>query len=338
MSERCEEFGPLLVAWMYDDVDAGEAAAVEEHLQECAGCRHRRDAYLGVRGDLQEWQPAETPRTITFIGTPAAARERSGWLSWTAPAAAVAASFVLGLGLTAAAVNLQVQHDGDGWTLTTGLFGTPTLAETDPATSSEAAAEPGAGSPDAATTTSPGTPAATGGEPGGSAAPAGETQTPRITGTTPRGAGTAGPRPVSLGPAERRVLASWLDQELAARGLETIPAEPAESHLTDAERQQIHRLVSEALSRQEAAYRMYLNDLVSAMETRQREQMASTLTSIYENLEAERRDAIFMLASQLGLLEVNHGEELALTNAKLDYLLSQMTPPSNGEPNRQENR
>lgn len=357
MSERCEEFGPLLAAWIYDEVDAEEAAAVEEHLAGCPGCRQRRDAYVGIRGDLQEWQPPETPRTITFIGAPTAARKQSGWLSWTARAAAVAASFVLGLGLTAAAVNLQIHHDDQGWTLTTGLWSSPGVQQPDPASSSPVAAgvssasspaaassavadEPDARTQDPAAPPSSGTaPGDTGPDDSTATGPAAtEQRAPRLTDGAPLEADGQELRPASLGPAERQVLRSWLDQELSARGLETIPTEPADSDLTETERRQIYNLVSEVLSRQETEYRMYLNDLVSAMETRQQEQLASTLTNIYENLEAERRDAVFMLASQLGLLEVNHGEELALTNAKLDYLLSQMSVPASDEQRRQENR
>lgn len=325
MSDRCEEFGPLLAAWAYDEVDSDEAAAVEEHLARCPACRQRRDGYLGVRADLQEWQPVEAPRTITFIDTAPVAARQPGWLSWTVRAAAVAASFVLGLGLTAAAVNLEVHHDDRGWTVTTGLWHAPTAEEAGSADSSAAtaASEAEGRSRGATPGTNPDTRDAV---------------TPRFADAPSLGASGPTAQPVSLGPAERQVLRSWLDQELSARGLEAIPTEPADSDLTDTERRQILNLVSDAMSRQETEFRMYLNDLISALETRQQQQMTSTLTTVYENLEAERRDAVFMLASQLGLLEVNHGEELALTNAKLDYLLSQITVPAAEERSRQENR
>ena len=125
MSTHCEEVRPLLAELVYGEVDPEVADAVREHLGSCLSCRRYQKAFEAVRGDLQEWQPAaEAARGITFIA-PVAAAPPSIWSSRAWRSLAVAASFVFGVFLMAAATNLQIHSNADGWTLSTSLWDSP---------------------------------------------------------------------------------------------------------------------------------------------------------------------------------------------------------------------
>ena len=128
MSTHCEEVRPLLAELVYGEVDPEVADTVREHLGSCLACRRYQKAFEAVRGDLQNWQPAaEAPRGITFIA-PAPAVPPNIWSSRALRGLAVAASFVFGVFLMAAATNLQIHSNADGWTLSTSLWNAPASA------------------------------------------------------------------------------------------------------------------------------------------------------------------------------------------------------------------
>ena len=122
MSMQCEEVRPLLAELVYDEVDPGLADQLREHLGTCLSCRRHQMAYLAVRKDLNEWQPAEetSPSGITFIA-PGAHTRTPIWGSRLFQGLAIAASFVFGAFLMAAAVNLQVQSGPEGWAMSTSF-------------------------------------------------------------------------------------------------------------------------------------------------------------------------------------------------------------------------
>ena len=134
MSMHCEEVRPLLAELVYDEIDPGLAEKLREHLGTCLSCRRHQMAYLSVRQDLQEWQPAEesTPHGMTFIA-PGAHTAPPIWHSRIFQGLAAAAGFMFLAVLTAAATNLQVQSGPDGWAFSSN-FGQSASFDTAPAT------------------------------------------------------------------------------------------------------------------------------------------------------------------------------------------------------------
>jgi hypothetical protein len=65
-------------------------------------------------------------------------------------------------------------------------------------------------------------------------------------------------------------------------------------------------------------------NMLAASEARQREEFNATLASLYENLEAEREDALYMLVSELGLLQLDTDQRLQRTDSRIDYLMNQV--------------
>lgn len=127
-----------LVAYLYDELDAGQGAAVARHLENCAACAADYAALGGVRRVLGEWTPPAPPLRFTVAPqTPATVRgpAASRWQGVPAWAQLVAATLALAVG--AAVANVQVRHDADGWTVSTGWIAPATPA----ATPAEAVAE-----------------------------------------------------------------------------------------------------------------------------------------------------------------------------------------------------
>lgn len=132
MSMRCEDVRPLLAELVYDEADPGLAEQLREHLSSCLSCRRHQMAFMAVRQDLQQWQPAEeaVPSGMTFIA-PGAHVSAPIWHSRIFQGLAAAAGFMFVAVLTAAAVNLQVQSGPEGWTVSTTL-GQPQSFEPSP--------------------------------------------------------------------------------------------------------------------------------------------------------------------------------------------------------------
>lgn len=128
MSNNCEQLRQMLVELEYGELDAMDATAVQIHLGECDSCAKHLAAYRAVRADLKTWDDvAPVPSRITFVTMP---REQpaSGWGRWSR-GGAIAASFLMGLLLTAAAANFRLSHDDSGWSASTSLWpsGTPSV-------------------------------------------------------------------------------------------------------------------------------------------------------------------------------------------------------------------
>jgi len=285
MSNNCEEIRPLLAELIYEEVDAPTAKVIYGHLEECADCRQRYAAFRNVRADLQEWQPVGVPAGTTFIGMPAGAQKastRSFWLRGLA----VAATFIFGLVLTAAAVNLQISGDADGWTMSTSLWGRAAISE--PVAQQQPAATP-------------------------------ESLAPADLGSTVR--------PVSLNDVDPQELESWLDAALTSRGMvpaNQIATAPASDNLSPAQIQQVNSLMADRFNERDNEERYMFGNMLAASESRQREEFNATLASLYEHLEAEQEDALYMLVSELGLLQLDTDQRLQRTDSKVDYLMNQV--------------
>jgi Putative zinc-finger len=127
-----------LVAYLYDEVDAHERDDVARHLAGCARCRDEVAALGGVRHALTGWAPPSPDLRFTVVSETAASNvvrpQVPAWQSVPRWAQLVAATLALAVG--AAVANIQVRHDAQGWTVSTG-WTTPSVAPV-PAPSDEA--------------------------------------------------------------------------------------------------------------------------------------------------------------------------------------------------------
>ncbi len=128
-----------LVAYLYDEADPVLRNAVEQHLVECARCRDEVAALGGVRHALAQWTPAAPPLRFSVVQTPlppaadppASPVIRPRVASWqTVPVWAQVAAATLAVAVGAAVANVQVRHDAQGWTVSTGWMApvSPTAA------------------------------------------------------------------------------------------------------------------------------------------------------------------------------------------------------------------
>lgn len=91
----CEE-REQLVAYLYDEVDAGERRSVETHLSECETCREELRAFRGVRQDLLAWDvPPHESVWKPFV----TARTQPVWRQVPAWSLAAAATLVFATGV-----------------------------------------------------------------------------------------------------------------------------------------------------------------------------------------------------------------------------------------------
>ena len=102
----------MLIAYLYDDIDAGDRAAFDAHLAACARCRTELSALGGVRQQLKRWEPPINPQFA--IRHP----QSSSWRQ--IPTWAQVAAALLFLGVSAGVANLNVKYDASGLTVRTG--------------------------------------------------------------------------------------------------------------------------------------------------------------------------------------------------------------------------
>jgi hypothetical protein len=106
-----------IVAFLYDDLDAGRRRDFEAHVLTCAVCREEVAGLRNVRTQLARWEP---PAVASLQSqSPAAAQSAQSW--WrTMPAWAQAAAALLFLGVSAGIANLDVRYDQNGLAVRTG--------------------------------------------------------------------------------------------------------------------------------------------------------------------------------------------------------------------------
>ncbi len=126
-----------LVAYLYDEVDPVQRNDVAKHLVDCARCRDEVAALGGVRHALAQWTPAAPPLRFSVVQTPlpgaadvpAAQVIRPRVAAWqTVPVWAQVAAATLAVAIGAAIANVQVRHDAEGWTVSTGWMAPGSLA------------------------------------------------------------------------------------------------------------------------------------------------------------------------------------------------------------------
>jgi anti-sigma factor RsiW len=123
----------LLVAYLYDEIDAADRATFSAHVNGCGRCTRELAALRGVRTTLSAWAPPE-PRVVTSYEPRAASAEprvtsdepRTTTRSWhDVPGWAQVAAALLVLGVSMGIANVEVRRDSAGWTLRTGWSKVP---------------------------------------------------------------------------------------------------------------------------------------------------------------------------------------------------------------------
>lgn len=123
MSTRftCDD-SETLIGYLYDEVDAFQRDDVTRHLSECARCRDEVAALGGVRQALTEWAPPVPDLRFTVVSEAATSNVvRPHVPTWRGvPRWARFAAAMLALAVGAGVANVQVRHDAEGWTVSTG--------------------------------------------------------------------------------------------------------------------------------------------------------------------------------------------------------------------------
>jgi uncharacterized membrane protein len=114
-----------LVAYLYDELEAGARAGVHEHVRRCEACSSELAGLGGVRRELAGWMPPDVALGFAVVSTAATPPPRSLWREVPVWAQLAAAVLVMGVGLALA--NLQVRYDEAGVVVTTGWM-TPAAA------------------------------------------------------------------------------------------------------------------------------------------------------------------------------------------------------------------
>ncbi|HSL24362.1 MAG TPA: zf-HC2 domain-containing protein [Vicinamibacterales bacterium] len=132
-----------LVGYLYDELNAGERAAFEEHLATCGECRVALEEMRGVRAELASWRVPERAFGFTIVpvadaAAPTADRTGRGRAArpWWASGALAAAAVVL-LAVAAAIANLEITYGDGGVRVRTGWSQQP-----EPARQAAAAPQP----------------------------------------------------------------------------------------------------------------------------------------------------------------------------------------------------
>jgi hypothetical protein len=127
---RCQD-KDRLVAYLYGEGDAGERAAIDAHLAECAACASELQELQGVRRHLAEWSTPEIDLGFRVVREPVPLPRRPPWSVPAWAALPVAAMLLLAVG--AALASVELRYDSSGFTLRTGWNHEPRPAAPQPA-------------------------------------------------------------------------------------------------------------------------------------------------------------------------------------------------------------
>jgi hypothetical protein len=104
-----------IVAFLYDDLDAGRRRDFEAHVLTCAVCRDEVAGLRTVRTQLARWEPP----TVASLQSPLSSQNPQSW--WRAiPGWAQVAAALLFLGVSAGIANFDVRYDQNGLIVRTG--------------------------------------------------------------------------------------------------------------------------------------------------------------------------------------------------------------------------
>jgi anti-sigma factor RsiW len=112
--------GEQIVAYLYDDLEAGDRQAFESHLASCSACRAEIAAFRNVRAELARWNPPEPAHFAAMRAEPPA-RRAAVWATLAdIPVWAQTAAAFLCLGIAAGLANLDVRYGDEGLVVRTG--------------------------------------------------------------------------------------------------------------------------------------------------------------------------------------------------------------------------
>lgn len=104
----------LLVSLLYDELDAQERKAVQQHLAACRECREEAGRLRALRTQLGAWTVPDPPLDLRLPAAAAAVSRASGWRGW-----GLAAAAVLLLAVASAIAGIEIQAVGGGVTIRT---------------------------------------------------------------------------------------------------------------------------------------------------------------------------------------------------------------------------
>ena len=115
---RCTEFEPAaLMAYLYDECDAGDRERVDAHLAKCPVCASELESLESVRGALEAWTPPEPASHVRVVSDSDKVGRPAGWRrrltpSWGLATAAALVPVFLVVG--AALASVEIRYDADG--------------------------------------------------------------------------------------------------------------------------------------------------------------------------------------------------------------------------------
>jgi len=112
----------VLVAYLYDDIDAAERVAFETHVTTCLPCRSDLVDLRGVRETLGQWVTPESAQTSSLQSSVSSHQSWNQSRRWwhSVPVWAQVAAAMLVLGVSASIANLNIRYDHSGVNVTTG--------------------------------------------------------------------------------------------------------------------------------------------------------------------------------------------------------------------------
>ena len=123
----------VLVAYLYDDIDAAGRVAFETHVTTCFPCRTELAGMRNVRSTLTQWVAPESDHVGLQSSVASLQSQSRAW--WhDVPVWAQVAAAMLVLGVSASIANLDVRYDKSGLNVRTGWSTPATVAAPAPAT------------------------------------------------------------------------------------------------------------------------------------------------------------------------------------------------------------
>lgn len=111
----------MLIAYLYDEIEAEARTAFERHLATCARCRTELHGLGGARAELGRWTTPDAAGQVTINRVaPVRARRSVGAAIRDLPMWTQAAAAMLLLGAAAGLANIRISSTADGFTVRTG--------------------------------------------------------------------------------------------------------------------------------------------------------------------------------------------------------------------------
>lgn len=120
-TSRCSH-KEALVAYVYDECDAGARSEMEAHLRACDACAQEVRAFRSVQETIAAWAPPERPLGLRVVTPDRASRRFWQRFAWR-PAWALAAAALLIVALVGALATVEVRYGQDGFVFRIGSAG-----------------------------------------------------------------------------------------------------------------------------------------------------------------------------------------------------------------------